>query len=349
MRQRVLLSCLRLNGDNGGIVLDISEQGLAMQAAKSLGDDAYTQLRFQLSQSDDWVEARGRIAWMSTSRQTAGVEFIDLSYESLVSIKTWVSSIASRNASEEENAIPDRVAPPKSMLACDGAADVTSIPEPAKTDIVVEELVQELITEDLAAMLPSIGTRGAGGVSGNAGGNVPGENVSPTREFELTLPPRGVRSDGRPANNELPGVASKLSRPIGLLVGAAVLLALFIFYSVRRAASSLTAERATREKLSEAPSNGVTSSVMAPNTKGASSDDGFILQVAAMRSENSAILLASLLQRRGFPGYVFKPAAAKLYRVLVGPYGDADSAVKVEEKLRQQGFEAIRERNTPAQ
>jgi cell division septation protein DedD len=133
------------------------------------------------------------------------------------------------------------------------------------------------------------------------------------------------------------------------LVGAAVLLALFIFYSVRRAASSLTAERATREKLSEAPSNGVASSVMAPNTKGASSDDGFILQVAAMRSENSAILLASLLQRRGFPGYVFKPAAAKLYRVLVGPYGDADSAVKVEEKLRQQGFEAIRERNTPAQ
>src|SRR5476651_2532910 len=95
MRQRVLLSCLELKDGNGGIVLDISEQGLAMQVVKSLGDNAYTQLRFQLSQSNDWVETPGRIAWMSASKQTAGVEFTDLSFESLIFIKSWICSITS--------------------------------------------------------------------------------------------------------------------------------------------------------------------------------------------------------------------------------------------------------------
>ena len=169
MRQRVLLSRLQLkDDDNGGIVLDISEQGLAMQTVKSLGDDACTKLRFQLSQSNDWVETRGRIAWISPSKQTAGVEFTDLSYKSLIFIKNWISSIASPNTSEEENTIFDRVAPPKSVLTFDEAADVTSIPEPAKTGIVVEDLVQELITEDLAAMLHPVETKDAGGASGSA-------------------------------------------------------------------------------------------------------------------------------------------------------------------------------------
>jgi cell division septation protein DedD len=78
------------------------------------------------------------------------------------------------------------------------------------------------------------------------------------------------------------------------------------------------------------------------------SDAGFILQVAAMKDEKSAILLAELLHQKGFPGYVFEPAA-NVYRVLVGPYSDAGSALKVEEELRKQGFEVIRKRNTPAQ
>jgi cell division protein FtsN len=68
-----------------------------------------------------------------------------------------------------------------------------------------------------------------------------------------------------------------------------------------------------------------------------------------MKDEKSAILLADLLHQKGFSGYVFKPAANVYYRVLVGPYSDAGSALKAEEELRKQGFEVIRKRNTPAQ
>ena len=325
-----------------------------MQAVKSLGDDAYTNLRFQLSQSNDWVETRGRIAWINTSKRTAGVEFIDLSYESLIFIKNWISSTASPNVSKEENATPDNVTPPKSVLTFDGAADVTSIPEPAKTDIVVEELVQELITEDLAALLHRVETKDAGGASGHTIGEnecrTPREKVSsPASGLEITRYRRSVRLDGPLTNNELRGVTSKPRPYIGFLVGAALLLSVLVSlgYFLRKATNGQPDEKATSsEKLSEAPA---TSSMITPHRPGAPSDAGFILQVAAIKDEKSAIVFADFLRQKEFPAYVFKPAAANFYRVLVGPYSDVDSAVKVEEKLRSQGFEVIRKRNTPDQ
>jgi hypothetical protein len=343
-----------LQDDNGGIVLDISEQGLAMQVAKSLEDDPYTQLRFRLSQSDDWVETQGRIAWISASKKTAGVEFIDLSFQSLIFIKNWMSSIASPNT-REENAMDVSIAPPKSALSFDEPANVTSIPEPAKTDLVVEELVQELITEDLAAMLPRVETKDAR-VSGNAGGEnecrTPGENVGFTNGLDLTLHLSDVRSDGLLTNNERPGTAFKARRYVGLLVGVALLLSVLISlgYSLRKAAHGPLDEKATSsEKLADVPTNNSANSIIAPHKPAASSDTGFILQVAAVKDEKSAISLADLLRQKGFPVYVFKPAAENFYRVLAGPYGDADSAAKVQEELRKQGFEAIRKRNTLAQ
>jgi hypothetical protein len=318
-----------------------------MQTVKGLGDDAYTQLRFQLSQSNDWMETRGRIAWITASKLTAGVEFIDLSYESLIFIKKWISSIESPHSSQQENAIP----PTKPVLTFDDVADVTSIPNTAKTDIVVEELVQELITEDLAAMLRPV-TKDGRGTSENASGEnecrKPAENVNPTSELEFTLYPR-LKSNGPFANNDLQGVASKPRRYIGLLVGVLSVL-ISLGYSLRRAANGRLEKTATSSaKLLEAPSNSSTSSIILPRKPPTSSDAGFILQVAAMKDEKSAILLADLLHQKGFSGYVFKPAANVYYRVLVGPYSDAGSALKAEEELRKQGFEVIRKRNTPAQ
>ena len=153
-------------------------------------------------------------------------------------------------------------------------------------------------------------------------------------------------------NNELPGVASKPRRYVGILIGIALLLSVLISlgYSLRKAANGQLDEKATSsEKLAEAPSNNSTSSLISPDKLGASSDAGFILQIAALKDEKSAILLADLLRQKGFPVYVFKPAAENFYRVLAGPYSDANSAAKVEEQLKKQGFEAIRKRNTLAQ
>ena len=286
---------------------------------------------------------------MSASKQTAGVEFIGLSDESRRFINTWISSVASPNTSEAENTNSGAVTSWKSAFNSDETADETSIPETAKTDIVVEELVQAFIAEELAAMLPSVETKDGPGESQNARGEKQAraleENVSPTNRLELTLGPQGVRSEGERTDNVLPGVAPQPRRYLGSVVSLALLLSILISpgYYLRKVANGRPHEKATSSEDSS------TSSMVAPHKPGVPSDAGFILQVAAMEEEKNAISFADLLRQRGFSSYVFKPVGSKLYRVLVGPYSDADSAVKVEHELRKQGFEAIRRKNTLVQ
>ena len=75
---------------------------------------------------------------------------------------------------------------------------------------------------------------------------------------------------------------------------------------------------------------------------------GFVLQVAAMKHEDNADALAKTLQERDFPAFVFKRGSNSFYRVAVGAYSDPDSAVRVREQLKAQGFEAILKHWSPA-
>jgi cell division septation protein DedD len=75
---------------------------------------------------------------------------------------------------------------------------------------------------------------------------------------------------------------------------------------------------------------------------------GFVLQVAAMKHEDNADALAKALQERNFPAFVFKRGANPFYRVAVGAYSDPDSAVRVKDQLKAQGFQAILKRWSPA-
>jgi hypothetical protein len=97
-RQQVLLSCLRLADSNGGIVLNVCERGLALRAARTLAEERFTRVSFQLSQSDAWVETKARIRWIGASRMTAGMEFVDLSAEGSTLLAQWISSIANASA-----------------------------------------------------------------------------------------------------------------------------------------------------------------------------------------------------------------------------------------------------------
>jgi cell division septation protein DedD len=136
------------------------------------------------------------------------------------------------------------------------------------------------------------------------------------------------------------------------LVGVALLLSVLISfgYSLKKAANGQLDEKSpSSEKLADEPSKKSTNSIIASDKPIASLDAGFILQIVVMKDEKRAILLAELLRQKGFPAYVFKPAAETFYRVLAGPYSDAESATQVEEELRKQGFEAIRKRNTLGQ
>jgi cell division septation protein DedD len=103
-RQRVLLSAVELGDDNGGIVLNLSEGGLALRAVSQVAGDELPNLRFQFSQSDVWVETRARVTWRSDSKTSAGVEFIDLPDEARKQIKEWIAFTSDDAGVETETA-----------------------------------------------------------------------------------------------------------------------------------------------------------------------------------------------------------------------------------------------------
>ena len=95
-RQRVDGLCaVTLGQDNGGIVLNISEDGLQVQAVAPVGPaDTVLEMRFWMPRCNEQFRANGRVVWVSASRKEAGVSLIDLSDEASDKVRTWIAQHA---------------------------------------------------------------------------------------------------------------------------------------------------------------------------------------------------------------------------------------------------------------
>jgi TonB family protein len=124
------LAYVELDEGNGGIVLNVSEGGLSVQAFASLMDDELPGVRFQLSESEGWIQANARITWTGQSRKLAGLEFVDLSDESRGRIKEWLIREAL-----PAGAVADPVPGPKTDEPLEAPADnreatIATVPAP---------------------------------------------------------------------------------------------------------------------------------------------------------------------------------------------------------------------------
>ncbi len=88
------LAYVELDEGNGGIVLNASEGGLSVQAVMSLMEESLPKMRFQLSQSKEWLETSARVVWASESRKVAGLQFVDLPEETRLHIQAWLTAEA---------------------------------------------------------------------------------------------------------------------------------------------------------------------------------------------------------------------------------------------------------------
>jgi TonB family protein len=103
------LAYVELDEGNGGIVLNASEGGLSVQAVMSLMEDSLPRMRFQLSQSNDWLETSARVAWTNESRKVAGLQFVDPPEATLLHIRQWLAGEATgadAHESREPAAVP---------------------------------------------------------------------------------------------------------------------------------------------------------------------------------------------------------------------------------------------------
>jgi TonB family protein len=126
---------VELEPGNGGLILNLSDDGLAVQAAEPIVGAAFPHLRFCLPDSTKWIEAEGKLVWEGASRKEAGIQFIRISTEARAQIRTWLNGA---NAS--------------SGLGGDAGSPDVAEREPHSPELVQEEVN---LSEDLDSMFPS--------------------------------------------------------------------------------------------------------------------------------------------------------------------------------------------------
>ena len=81
---------IEIGDSNGGIILDISEGGMAVASAQALVGNQTLRFRFQLPRSLETIETSGEINWIGETKKRAGVRFVDLPLAAREQIQKWI-------------------------------------------------------------------------------------------------------------------------------------------------------------------------------------------------------------------------------------------------------------------
>jgi hypothetical protein len=100
------LAYVNLDQGNGGIIRNLGDSGIAIQAVAPLLLNQQVFLRFELANPRVRVEGTGRVAWVDPMGQ-AGMEFLGLSQRSARLLKEWIfiQLMASAQHSAGESAL----------------------------------------------------------------------------------------------------------------------------------------------------------------------------------------------------------------------------------------------------
>jgi hypothetical protein len=91
-----LLTYVSFGGSNGGMVLDVSESGLALATALSVPDGQLLNIAIPSDQAHQLIEVTGRVVWISESKRRVGLQLIEPSAASQEFLRNWVSSVLQR-------------------------------------------------------------------------------------------------------------------------------------------------------------------------------------------------------------------------------------------------------------
>jgi hypothetical protein len=148
-------SLVELGGNNNGIVLNISEGGMAVLSTDELDLTAFQNLRFQAPEFEHWMEIAAEIAWISDSRKQAGIRFKGLTETARTQLRAGISiaTVRTRRAKQAEPAgatieapqeVADSDSMPASWVATDSVTSVASESEQLSNEANTNSLAQEI-------------------------------------------------------------------------------------------------------------------------------------------------------------------------------------------------------------
>jgi len=136
-RQRIhSLSYVKMGDSNGGIVLNISEGGISVQAVAMLDPSEPVTLSLEIPRVRQRAEVNGEIAWLSASKKEAGIRFVDLPESTLKQIQKWMAREASPEQFEDETdpVEEEQETPATVAAAVEGAVIEAAAVEAAQDD-----------------------------------------------------------------------------------------------------------------------------------------------------------------------------------------------------------------------
>ncbi|HKV48134.1 MAG TPA: TonB family protein [Candidatus Acidoferrales bacterium] len=101
------LAYVHLDENNGGILINLSESGLAVQAAVAVMEDDIPRLRLQMPRSKTWLETGARVVWTGDSRRTVGIEFLNSTDDFRKHLREWLGTGGSTAAAAAEGFPPE--------------------------------------------------------------------------------------------------------------------------------------------------------------------------------------------------------------------------------------------------
>ena len=130
-------SLVELGGNNNGIVLNISEGGMAILSTDELDLNAFQNLRFQAPEFEHWMEIAAEIAWISDSKKQAGIRFKGLTETARTQLRAGIciATVRTRRAKQANQAgatmeaakeVADSDSLPASLVVTDSATLVAS-------------------------------------------------------------------------------------------------------------------------------------------------------------------------------------------------------------------------------
>ncbi len=136
---------------NGGLIYNMSEDGLALSAAMILGGDELLGMRILLPDSGGWMKATGQITWKSESGKTAGIRLVGLPAETRQRITDWLAVESSPGEPQSGAEIGRK---PQQRPAGNVTASVFSPPDPGESSTVAEQRIPELyLPEDSSVLI----------------------------------------------------------------------------------------------------------------------------------------------------------------------------------------------------
>jgi hypothetical protein len=123
---------------NGGMVLNVNDDGMAISMAIPVSDEAYSTLHVRMNGSPQSIEVHGRLAWTTKSKKRAGIQLIDVSEEQRRQIREWLAQEGVRDV----NLLPRVSEPAASIL-------------PAPADRAVQSVLPDKPHSELSAVAAS--------------------------------------------------------------------------------------------------------------------------------------------------------------------------------------------------